>query len=109
MQEEAIMIEQKMNLPVPTRTDRTAPQNDDVGQAIAAIIAITRREWMSPEPGSPANDETVSNRARSAHPLIRFALDAKRRSSWRARIGRQGWIQSVVQFAELDRTPRGTR
>jgi hypothetical protein len=104
MQEVVIVIDQKTNLPVPARTDRKAPQNDDVGQAIAAIIAITRREWMSPGGGSPATDETVANCARSAHPLIRFALDAKRISTWRARADRQGLLQSVDRFANPDWT-----
>jgi hypothetical protein len=104
MQEEVIMIEEKMNLPVLTRTDRTAPQNDDVGQAIAAIIAITRREWMSPGCGSPATDETVANHARSAHPLIRFALDAKRISTWRARADRHELPQSLERFTHPDWT-----
>ena len=98
------MIEQKMNLPVPTGADRTAAQSDDVGQAIAAIIAITRREWMSPGRGAPATDETVANHARSAHPLIRFALDAKRISMWRARADRQELPQSVDRFANPDWT-----
>ncbi len=104
MQEEVIMIEQKMNLPIPTGADRTAPENDDVGQAIAAIIAITRREWMSPGCGSPATDETVANHARSAHPLIRFALDAKRISNWRARADRHGLPQSLERFTHPDWT-----
>ena len=104
------MIDQEMNLPAPgslepsDRLVRTA----DIGQALAAVLATTRREWMSPRPESPAPDEAAVNRVRFAHPLIRFALDAKRSNSWRARIGRQAWIQSVVQLAELDRTPEGT-
>ncbi len=101
------MIDQEMDLPVPKRGGRLA-RPADIEQALAAIVATTRREWMSREPASPVPDETVVKRARFAHPLIRFALDAKRSTTWRARIGRQAWIQSVVQLAESDRTSEGT-
>lgn len=80
----------------------------DMGLALDAIIATTRRQWASPLPAVPAAAKGSVIRVRFAHPLIRFALDAKRSSSWRARIGRQAWIQSVVELAELDRTPEGT-
>jgi hypothetical protein len=100
LEEEVIMIDQELNLPVP---HRTAPQNGGVGQTIAAIIGITRREWMSPGRGSPATDETEANRARYAHPLITFALDAKRSNAWRARAERQGWLRSVERLESSDR------
>jgi hypothetical protein len=111
MQEEVIMIDQEMDLPVPERLDRLdrMARPAEIGQTIVAIIAITRREWMSQERESPAPDETGVNRTRFAHPLVRFALDAKRSSSWRARADRQARIQSVERFADLERTPRGAR
>ncbi len=60
-------------------------QRTDVGLNIAAIIAITRREWMSQGGVPPARGEAAADRPRLAHPLIRFALDAKRSNGWRAR------------------------
>lgn len=95
------MIDQEMNLPV---RDRTAPRSDGIGQAIAAIVAITRREWMAQGLAPAAPDEVAADRARYAHPLIRFALDAKRSSAWRARAERQGWLRSVDQLESSDRT-----
>ena len=80
MQEEVIMIDQEMDLPVAERLDRMG-RPADIGQTVAAIIAITRREWMGQGQASPAPDETAVNRPRFAHPLFRFALDAKRSSS----------------------------
>lgn len=100
------MIDQETDIRVADRIDRLErmAQPADVGQVIAAIIATTRREWMSPGRGSPATDEAAVNRAGSAHPLIRFALDAKRISIWRARADRQGLPQSVEPSAIADRT-----
>ena len=95
------MIDQEMNWPV---RDRTAPQNDGIGQAIAAIIAITRREWMAQGLAPAAPDEVAADRARYAHPLITFALDAKRSSAWRARAERQGWLRSVDRLDRSDCT-----
>lgn len=99
----------KTNLPVAERLDRAhrMARPTGVGQTIAAIIATTRREWMSQGRASPAPDEAGVDRARFAHPLIRIALDATRSSSWRARADRQERIQSVDRFADLDRTPSG--
>ena len=94
------MIDQEMRLPV---WDRAAPHNDGIGQAIAAIIAITRREWMARGFAPAASDEAAADRARYAHPLIRFALDGKRSSAWRARAERQGWLQSVERLESSDR------
>ena len=104
------MIDQEMDSPIPERLDRLErlARPADIEQALAAIVATTRREWMSAQPSAQAPDDTTVKRARFAHPLIRFALDAKRSTAWRLRVGRQAWIQSVVQFAELDRTPEGT-
>lgn len=105
------MIDQEMGVPVPVRLDR--PQRParpaDMAQALAAIIVITRREWMSRCAASPAPDDAVVKRGRFAHPLIRFALDEKRSTAWRARIGRQTSMQNVVPLAELDQTPEVTR
>jgi hypothetical protein len=100
IQEEAIMIDQETNLPIP---DRTPAQSDGIGQAIAAIIAITRREWLSQGPASAAPDAVATDRARIAHPLVRFALDAKRTGAWRARAERQAWLQSAERFENTDR------
>jgi len=80
----------------------------DIGKAADAIIEATRRAWASPPLEAPEASTGSVIHVRFAHPLIRFALDAKRSNSWRARIGRQAWIQSVVRLAELDRTPEGT-
>lgn len=95
------MIDQEMNSPV---RDRNAPRNDAIGQALAGIVAITRREWMAQGRAPAAPDEVAADRARQAHPLIRFALDAKRSSAWRARAERQGWLRSVDQLESSDRT-----
>ena len=105
------MIDQEMEAPVPMRLDRPhrLARPADMMQALAVIIVITRREWMSPCAASPAPDDAVVKRARFAHPLIRFALDAKRSTTWRARIGRQTSIQGVVSLAKLEQTPGGTR
>jgi hypothetical protein len=87
MREETIMIDQEMEWPIAGRlgpAERKA-QLTDVGLTIAAIIAITRREWMLHGRVSPALDEAAVDRPRFAHPLIRFALDAKRGNAWRAR------------------------
>ena len=92
------MIDQEMNLPV---RDRTAPHNDGIRQATAAIISITRREWMAQRLAPAAPDEVAANRARYAHPLIRFALDAKRISVWRARAERQGVARSRRAVGKL--------
>ncbi|HUX25247.1 MAG TPA: hypothetical protein VMV87_11585 [Burkholderiales bacterium] len=94
------MIDQETSLPVP---QRTASQRDGVAQAIAAIIVITRREWLSPVSGPPVSGDAAVDRARIAHPLIRFALDAKRAGAWRARAARQGWLQSVERIADPER------
>jgi hypothetical protein len=86
MREEAIMIDQEMEWPIagrPGPAERKA-QPTDVGPTIAAIIAITRREWMLHGSVSPALEDAV-NRPRFAHPLIGFAPDAKRSDARRAR------------------------
>lgn len=104
------MIDQEMDIPAPERLARLDPSaRPDMAQALAAIIATTRCEWTSAGTASPAADAPAVNHDRLAHPLIRFALDAKRIGTWRARIGRQRWIQSVVQLAQLERTPEGMR
>ena len=95
------MIDQELNWPA---RDRTAPRNDAIGQAIAAIVAITRREWMAQGLAPVTPDEAAADRARYAHPLIRFALDAKRSSAWRARAERQGWLRNVEQLESSERT-----
>jgi len=109
MQEEVIMIDQEMDLPVAKRLERSERLDRmalpaDIGQAAAAIIAITRHEWMSQGHVSPAPDDTTVNRTHFAHPLLRFALDAKRSSAWRARASRQGRTQSAERFPDLNRT-----
>ncbi len=91
------MIDQEMNWPV---RDRAVPHNDGIGKAIASIIAVTRREWMAQ---APAPDDGAADRARYVHPLIWFALDAKRSSGWRARAERQGWLLGADQLGSFDR------
>jgi len=91
------MIEQKTSLPFRRRATQ---QKDDIARAIAAIIVITRREWLSPVSGPPVSGDAAVDRARIAHPLARFALDAKRAGAWRARAARQGWLQSVERIAD---------
>ncbi len=95
------MIDQETDLPGAGRTARLS----DAGKTIATIIATTRREWMSQGRTSPAPDESAANRARLAHPLIRFSLDPKRNSSWRARADAQARIQEVERTVDLDCTP----
>lgn len=54
------MIDQEMNLPVANRSDglnRTS-RLADIGQIVAAIIAITKSEWMLQAQASPALNET---------------------------------------------------
>ena len=87
MREETIMIDQEMEWPIAgrLRPAQRKAQLTDVGLSMAAIIAITRREWMLQGSVSPALDEAAVNRPRFAHPLVRFALDAKRSNAWRAR------------------------
>ncbi len=101
------MIDQETDIRVAYRIDRLERMGRpvDVGQVIAAIIATTRREWMSPGPGSPAIDAAAVNRAGFAHPLIRFALDAKRISAWRARADRHELLQSTERLTDFDHLP----
>jgi hypothetical protein len=91
------MIDQKTSLPV---VQGTASQQDGMADAIAAIIVITRREWLSPASGALAPGDATVNHASTAHPLIRFALDGKRAGAWRARAARQRWLQSVENIAD---------
>lgn len=101
------MFDQETNAPARLlRPDRGA-QSADIAQAIAAILATTRREWTSQDTES-CRPDAAGGRQRIAHPLIRFALDAQRSNAWRARIGRRAWIRSVAKLAGLDRTPEGT-
>lgn len=103
------MIDQQMDAAVPGRLDPLSrpARPVDMEQAVAAIVAITRREWMSPRSVKADGDDATVNRPRSAHPLTRFSLDAERHIAWRARIGREAWVRNVVQFAKLKRTPQG--
>ncbi len=102
------MIDQEMDFPVAGRVHRVARQTD-ARQTIAAIIATPRREWLSQRPASPAVADTALNRPQLAHPLVRYIFDSKRSRSWRARVERQGQIQSVERSADLDYTPNGAR
>ena len=77
MQEALNMIEQETDLPLADRMQRLT----DLGHTLAAIIAITRRDWLPQEHAFPASEETVVDRARCEHPLSRFALNAKRSCS----------------------------
>lgn len=98
------MTDQQFDFPLAERSDRTA-RPADPGQTIAAVIAVTRREWISPRPAMPAPEETVLKRARFAHPLVRYIFDSKRNSSWRARVERQGREHSAEQYADPERAP----
>jgi hypothetical protein len=101
MEEKSIMIDQEMDFPVADRVHRVG-RPTDARQTIAAIIATTRREWLSQKRASPAATEVALDRPRLAHPLVRYAFDSKRSSSWRARADRQGRIQTVERLADPD-------
>ena len=88
------MIDQKLRFPVAGPADRIE-WTTDTTEVIAAIIAITRREWLAQGRDLPAAGEAAADRPRPAHPLVRFAFDSNRSSAWRARADRQEWIQSV--------------
>lgn len=81
------MIEQEVEWQLACRPDPVEPKArlTDIELAIEAIIEITRREWMSQGSAFPTIGEAAADRPRFAHPLIRFALDAKRSNAWRAR------------------------
>jgi len=91
------MIDQETSLPF---IQGTASQQDGMADAIAAIIVITRREWLSPASVALVPGDATVNRAGTAHPLIRFALDGKRAGAWRARAARQSCLQSVENMAD---------
>ncbi len=57
------MIDQEMNSPLANRSDGSGrmARHAEIGQTIADIIAITKREWMSQEPASPALDEIAAD------------------------------------------------
>ncbi|MBE0623274.1 MAG: hypothetical protein IH606_00555 [Burkholderiales bacterium] len=80
----------------------------DIRQALADIVATTRREWMSPLPVATSPDGPMLKRERLAQQLIRRSPGARRGATRRARIGRQEWIKHLVLFVELDQTPEGT-
>jgi hypothetical protein len=73
------MIDQEMNLPLAKRLNLIA-RPVDIGQTIAVVTAITRREWMSQGSASPALDGSSANRSRFALPLFKLSLDPKRGS-----------------------------
>jgi hypothetical protein len=77
MEEALNMIEQETDLPLADRMERPTGMR----QTLAAIIAITRRDWLPQEHASPASDRPVDNRARCERPLSRLALNAKRSCS----------------------------
>jgi hypothetical protein len=99
IEEKAIMIDQETSFPV---TQGTASQQDGIADAIAAIIVITRREWLSPARVALVPGDATVNRAGTAHPLIRFALDGKRAGAWRARAARRRWLGSVENIADVE-------
>ena len=68
------MIDQVMDLPLADRMDRLT----DMGQTLAAIIAMTRRDWLPQEHAFPSPDETAFNSARCEHPLSKPALNPQR-------------------------------
>ena len=64
VEENSIMIDQKMDYPVTDRTDRMdrIARPVDIGQSMAAIIAITRREWMA-HARAPIAPDAVGHRS----------------------------------------------
>ena len=102
------MQDQETKLIVAVRSDRAA-RPADLAQAAAAIIATTRRAWLSQEGEGQRRDEAGTKRLALAHPLVRFALDEKRTGSWRARVTRLKRGASVEPLMCLRRAPRGAR
>ena len=81
------MIEWKTDVAVAERTNR----RDDFAQTLAAIIAVTRRDWLSQRhvsaPASPG--EIGVNRAGLVRSPVRLVADSAR--SWpRRRAGSDG-------------------
>ncbi len=70
------MIEQKTQFPIAGQADR-AGRPADARQAVAAIIAVTRREWLAQGRAAHASAEAAARRPRPAQPSIRFAPGAK--------------------------------
>jgi len=42
----------------------------DIGQTLAAVLAITRRDWLPQEHASGSRDEAALNRACREHPVF---------------------------------------
>jgi len=95
------MIDQDIRFPAVGRQEQKA----DIERIIAAIIATTRREWLSRGCEPLAQDRSDGNWNRLAHPMIRFAFDPKRINLWRARVDRQAPLPSARQLARLDGAP----
>ena len=70
------MIEQKTPFPAAGHA-RGAGRPADASQAVAAIIAITRREWLAQGGDARAPAAAAAGRPQPAPPSIRFAPDAK--------------------------------
>jgi hypothetical protein len=102
------MINQEMNLPLAERFDLMA-RPADIGQTIAAITAITRREWMSRGPVALAIDELAADRSRLTHPTFSIASGAERGRFWRAPADQQGRTQDLEPTAKLDHIPDRAR
>jgi hypothetical protein len=66
------MIESEMDWPLADRIERLT----DMEQTLAAIIAITRSDWLPRERASPSPDETGVDRARCEHLLFRLAWNS---------------------------------
>lgn len=69
-QEETIMIDQQMHWPFAIRSDAAdrTRRPADIGQTLAAIVAITKSEWMAQRHATPDLGEMAVNRNRFAHP-----------------------------------------
>ena len=102
------MIDQRRDVPVAERLDRMT-RASDMGQAIAAVTAVTRREWMSRGHASAALDESAVNCSPFVHPLLRIASDAKCNASSGMRVDQERRMQSVERSAGPDLTPGGMR
>ena len=77
MQKELNMIEPQRDLPRVDRMERPI----DMAEALAAVIAITRRDWLAQDHACAAPGDTVIDRARYGHPLSGLDLRPQRAGS----------------------------
>jgi hypothetical protein len=94
---------QIINLEPLSRPSHTA----DIQEALAAVIATTRREWMLPLAAPSAAGNLVVKRNRIARRSIRFSPDATRSAAWSVSVSPQERVDSLLRSAELDNPPEG--